>query len=147
MTGPAEADAASPPPHPAPCSERAGPGQPETPQHFRFSKAQRVTRKSEYDAILAQGEKAVTRHFVCYWTRQHGQGCKLGLIVSRKVGKAVVRNRVKRYLREFFRTHRHRMLDDCQLVIIARPACAALEFEQCAAAVRQLLEQRHVLGG
>lgn len=118
---------------------------PKNEEDFSFPKAHRVTRKSEYDQIFAQGEKAVGRHFVCYWTRQCGQGCKLGLVVSRKVGKATVRNRVKRQLREFFRLHRSEMPPDVQLVIIARPSSATLGFHQCAATMRQILEQRKLL--
>lgn len=51
---------------------------------------------------------------------------RLGLTVSRRVGGAVVRNRVKRRLREWFRQHRSGCPAGKDLVIIARPAAASI---------------------
>lgn len=51
---------------------------------------------------------------------------RLGLVVSRRVGGAVVRNRVKRRVREWFRTDRARMPAAVDLVVIARTGAGAL---------------------
>ena len=57
---------------------------------------------------------------------------RLGLTVSRRVGGAVVRNRVKRRLREWFRRHRDECPKGKDLVIIARPAAAAAHADELA---------------
>jgi ribonuclease P protein component len=57
------------------------------------------------------------------------QFVRLGVTVSRRVGGAVVRNRVKRRLREWFRTSRVRAVGAVDLVVIARPAAATLTSE------------------
>jgi len=51
---------------------------------------------------------------------------RLGVTVSRKVGNAVVRNRVKRRVREWFRTHGDRLPADVDIVVIARRDAAEL---------------------
>ena len=51
------------------------------------------------------------------------------MTVSRKVGKAVVRNALKRRLREFFRTHKSE-LPPADLVIVAKPGSAGMSFHQ-----------------
>ena len=56
-----------------------------------------------------------------------GAPARLGLTVSRRVGGAVTRNRVKRRIREWFRRNRSALPLDRDLVVIARPAAARLE--------------------
>ena len=72
-----------------------------------------------------------------------GQPSRLGLVLSRKVGKAHDRNRVKRRIREFFRQHRPDLTRDLELVVIAKPGAASLDHgatcRELAAALREWL--------
>lgn len=70
-----------------------------------------------------------------------GTETRLGLVVSRKVGQAVARNRVKRLIREFFRIHRRRFPEGTQLVVIARPSSNALDGHACAADLEGMFGQ------
>ena len=109
------------------------------PGLYRFPKRERLTRRAEYLRMYREGDKEVGRAFVCYVARREGQGRKLGCVVSRKVGGAVVRNRVKRYIREVYRTHRPHLMDDVHVVLVARNAAARMDFYQCEEAIRRLL--------
>jgi ribonuclease P protein component len=62
----------------------------------------------------------------------------LGLVVTRRFGKAVRRNRMKRLLREFFRRHKGR-LPFRDLVIMAKKGAEALSYDQVAAELSRLL--------
>lgn len=115
------------------------------PQSFRFPKTDRIVRKADFKRVFAQGEKVVGPQFVGYFVREDGQGCKLGLAVSRKVGSAVVRNRVKRNVREWYRTHRPQFLAELYLVIVARPGAAALRGPEAAAALTSLMQRKGVV--
>lgn len=64
------------------------------------------------------------------WATARQPHSRLGLTVSRKVGGAVVRNRVKRLLREWFRLHHHELTDDWDLVIIARRPPPGLDLKE-----------------
>lgn len=121
--------------------------EPVVPGSCKFPRAERLTKSREYEYVLKQGERLVGRGFVCYVVRQDAQGCKLGLIVSRKVGKAVVRNRVKRYVREFYRTHRQGWAAGARVVVAARMYSARMSYAECAEAMEQLLRRGGVLHG
>jgi len=62
----------------------------------------RLTRSAEFDAVYRRGRSAASRHLVVYAFPSELNDVRLGVAVSRKVGNAVVRNKLKRQLREAF---------------------------------------------
>ena len=116
------------------------------PGQFEFPRRERLTRRKDFQYIFERGDKRVGRAFVIYVARRQGQGRKFGTAVSRKVGRAVVRNRIKRYLREIYRTHRPALRNDVQIVVVARTAAAAMSFDECRAAMQDLFRRGGALG-
>ncbi len=112
-----------------------------------FPRHEHLTRKSDFERAYAEGVKWVNEAFVCYAVRRAGQGRKIGCAVSRKVGSAVVRNRVKRYIREIYRTHRTELVDDLHLVVVARVASAGMTYRTCADAMRRIFQKGDMLRG
>lgn len=69
--------------------------------------------------------RVVTAHFIIYGRANGRPQTRLGITVSRKVGKAAVRNRVKRWCREAFRRNRQALPGGLDLVMVARAGRAA----------------------
>jgi ribonuclease P protein component len=69
------------------------------------------------------------------------------MAVSRKVGSAVVRNRIKRYIREFYRTNRRDFSLNADLVVVARPECTRLCYSESMAVLRRTLQRGGVMNG
>ncbi len=82
----------------------------------------RLTRSAEFDRVFRQGRSHAGRELVLYVFPRDAEedGSRLGLSVSRKVGGAVERNRVKRVLREAFAVEGLRLPAGTDAVVVAR---------------------------
>jgi ribonuclease P protein component len=89
------------------------------------AKRRRLSRSAEFERVYRQGRSKANRFFVLYaFPRSEedtGDGPRLGLSVSRKVGGAVERTRVKRCLREAFWAEAERLPEGSDYVVVARP--------------------------
>jgi ribonuclease P protein component len=88
----------------------------------------RLSRSAEFERVYRQGRSVGNRFLVLYTFPRAGaaDGPRLGLSVSRKVGGAVDRNRVKRLLREAFAGEAERVPADRDVVVVARPEAREL---------------------
>lgn len=87
-----------------------------------FPKSSRLLKRPEFLRVN-NGTKVVTALLVVRMKEGASGQARFGLVVSKKVGNAVVRNRVKRWLRESLRRQQHG-LPSRDFVFIARPAAA-----------------------
>ena len=86
-------------------------------KHF-LPKESRILRSRDFRRVQRNGRKWKSRDlFFLYLPNQENQ-VRIGLVVSKKVGNAVVRNRVKRRLREIFRSQIHSYLKGVDIVVI-----------------------------
>lgn len=95
-----------------------------------FPPEKRLKRRAEYLSVKKEGRLLKTPHFIVYVRSSRAPVSRVGVTVSRRVGNAVIRNRVKRLVREFFRGFSPALEYDYDFSIIAKPGAARLDFSQ-----------------
>ena len=91
----------------------------DTPVHT-LPRACRIQRRPDFTLCYETGRRYFSRSFVLF-VRQNQHGTwRLGLAVTKKMGNAVRRNRIKRVLREFFRLHGHLLPQDKDIVAVPK---------------------------
>jgi ribonuclease P protein component len=92
---------------------------------LRFPKAARLKRVAEFARVRLEGKPVHGRMMVMGVLRQAGTiETRVGIVTSRRIGCAVIRNRVRRKLREIFRSMRPRLEPGIWLVVVAKPPAA-----------------------
>ncbi len=81
-----------------------------------------------FQRLYSRGKSAASSSLVLYIRRNGQRGNRLGITVSTKVGKAVVRNRVRRRLREIYRLHEVELASGVDLVLVARVRAAQVRY-------------------
>jgi len=75
-------------------------------EDYSFGKIHRIVRKEDFARIKKKGKRKHSSHFILLKLGNEAEKARIGIIVTKKVGKANVRNKWKRYIREFFRQNK-----------------------------------------
>ncbi|MCB9734593.1 MAG: ribonuclease P protein component [Deltaproteobacteria bacterium] len=83
----------------------AGPANPRRPRRFGFTRESRLRKRREFLRVQQHGQRIYGRRLIFQLQPGRAAKSRLGITVSKKVGNAVVRNRIKRWVREAYRVH------------------------------------------
>jgi len=106
---------------------------------FSFPVDYRLLRRKEFLYSWDKGKRFHTDHFIVVLLKKEKGPTRLGLTVSKKVGGAVQRNRVKRLLREFFRLNYCKFDSHVDISIIAKKGANNISFDRVCEELKKLL--------
>ena len=111
-----------------------------------MKKEQRIKKNPEFQQVFRHGASMANRQFVLYHMKKTDQTAfRLGLSVSKKIGNAVVRNQVKRYIRQVFLELSPQLKQDEDYIVIARKPAADLDFHQTKSSLIHVMGKSKVL--
>jgi ribonuclease P protein component len=97
---------------------------------FSLPKEIRLRKRAEYVTLSKQGKPIYSDYFLAIVCDRSNQHNRIGITVSKKVGNAVARNRIKRLIREYFRHRKHSIPGTRDINIIARKGLTSLSNRQ-----------------
>lgn len=87
-----------------------------------------LKKNNDFRFIYNKGKSVSTKYLVLYFKEVDTQG-RVGFVASKKVGKAIVRNRYKRLIKEAFRVTNLNFKKDVDLIFLARPKIVEADFQ------------------
>lgn len=84
-----------------------------------LTKKERILKRADFINLNLHGKRYYTKNFIVIIKPNRGDITRLGLTVSKRVGNSVIRNRMKRLIREFFRLHKHAIPKGYDVMVVA----------------------------
>ena len=109
-------------------SMRSGVNILEKTRRFKFGRMERIKSKKGFQLVYNSGRSVVDALSVIYVLTSPSERVQIGLAVGKKLGNAVLRNHVKRMMREVFRNRKHELKAGSHIVWVARKKLIASDY-------------------
>jgi ribonuclease P protein component len=117
---------------------------------MRFYRQQHIRTQADFSAVRRKGRRIECHAFRFFGLKKESDGSieeiRLGVVASRRVGNAVVRNRLKRRIREIFRLNQEKIMRGVDIVVVLRASAFQLEYKELEERFLHAVERAHILG-
>lgn len=108
----------------------------------------RLRKREDFNRIYRHGHSFANSQFVVYWRKQTEQGCfRLGVSASSKLGGAVVRNRLRRMVKEIVRLNAGKLQEQFDLILIVRKPALHLAYKEMEGSILHVFRKAGLLKG
>ena len=108
---------------------------------FRLSKSEIFRGKHDFNAVHSRGRSFANHALVILIVSDERYNGKVGFAAGKKLGGAVVRNRVKRLMREAYRLNKNSLRRDCGMILVGRKFLITAKFKETEKAFRDLCKR------
>ena len=108
---------------------------------FRLSKSEIFRGKRDFNAVHSRGRSFANHAMVLLVVHDERYNGKVGFAAGKKLGGAVVRNRIKRLMREAYRLNKNSLRRDCGMILVGRKLLINAKFKDAEKAFRDLCKK------
>jgi ribonuclease P protein component len=106
---------------------------------FSFTKNERITQPQDFKKVMKLGSRLPSRNFVFFFKKNNNIFHRLGIVVKKEIGSATYRNRMKRYIREYFRLHKHQIRGSFDIILMVKKGCTVNRYQEAEEELKRLL--------
>ncbi|MFB5676982.1 ribonuclease P protein component [Paenibacillus terreus] len=106
----------------------------------------RLRNRADFSRVYRHGKSFANHQLVVYWSRRKDvDQFRAGISVSKKIGNAVVRNRMRRLLKEIIRHHEHEIMEHVDLIFIVRKGAVTMSYKELEKSVLHVMRKASLL--
>ncbi len=107
---------------------------------YHFRKNERITRPQDFRRIMKAGRRRTSRNFVVFIHKNENAPHRLGIVAKKEIGQATFRNRLKRYIREFFRLHKDQISGSeyYDIILMIKKGCLFHRYQEAEEELKRL---------
>ena len=109
-----------------------------------LNRINRLKKRYQFNYVYKSGEHFSSEHIVLYVVPSKTKSIKVGFAVTKKVGHAVVRNKIRRRLREIVRIHLPNLKQSYNIIVVAKENIVDANFEQLGFEMNKLLKKANL---
>jgi ribonuclease P protein component len=107
---------------------------------FSFKRNERITQPQDFRRVMRLGSRLPSRNFVLFIQKKKEEAShRLGIVVKKEIGPATYRNRMKRYIREFFRLHKNQIKGSYDIILMVKKGCTVNRYRDAEEELKRLL--------
>ncbi|MFC5529593.1 ribonuclease P protein component [Cohnella yongneupensis] len=108
----------------------------------------RLRKREDFNVVYRYGRSFANSQFVVYWRKRGEKGTfRMGVSASSKLGGSVVRNRLRRMVKEIVRLNAGKLLNDMDLILIVRKPALSLPYKEMEGSILHVLRKAGLLIG
>ncbi len=106
---------------------------------FKFTQKERIALPQDFRRVMKSGRRLISKHYILFLQENERGFNRLGIVVKREIGPANIRNRMKRYLREFFRLNKQQIRGSLDIIILIRKGLLPKCYREAEEELRRVL--------
>lgn len=111
-----------------------------------MQKKLRLRNRADFNRVYRHGKSFANYQFVVYWFHKPEiEQFRLGISASKKIGNAVMRNRMRRMVKEIVRLHAAQIVDHIDMVFIVRKGATTLSYQEMEKSVMHVLKKASLI--